>query len=119
MERSMASKRKTTTTIGEIQNDLYSVREDVAKLADHVTELLGDKSDDVIDEVKQRVSRLRENIDAAITEVGAGGRTAVRDARDGLRDIGETLEDSLRERPFTMLALAVGLGVVVGTTLRR
>jgi ElaB/YqjD/DUF883 family membrane-anchored ribosome-binding protein len=115
----MASKRKTTTAIGEIQNDLYSVREDVAKLADHVTELLGDKSDDVINDVKQRVSRLRESIDAAISEAGAGGRSAVREATDGLKDIGDTLEDSMRERPFTMLAIALGLGVVLGTTLRR
>lgn len=115
----MASKRKTATAIGEIQSDLYSVREDVAKLADHVTELLGDKSEDVVDDVRARVARLRESIDEAISEAGAGSRAAMRDAREGLRDVGETLEDTLRERPFTMLALAVGLGVVLGTTLRR
>ena len=115
----MASRRKTTTAIDEIQNDLYSVREDVAKLADHVTELLGDKSDDVVDDVKQRVARLRESIDDAISEAGVGGRAAVRDAKEGLRDIGESIEDSIRERPFTMLALAVGLGVVLAATLRR
>jgi ElaB/YqjD/DUF883 family membrane-anchored ribosome-binding protein len=108
----MASRRKTATTIGEIQSDL-------ARLSDHVTELLGDKSDDVVDEVKQRVIQLRENIDSAIAEVGAGGRAAVRDAKGNLQDIGDTIEESVRERPFTMLALAIGLGVVVGTTLRR
>jgi ElaB/YqjD/DUF883 family membrane-anchored ribosome-binding protein len=115
----MAAKRKNAATIGEIQSDLYSVQEDVAKLADHVTELLGGKSDEVIEDVKQRVGRLRESIDSAISEVGTGSRTAMRDAKDGLKDFGETLEDTLRERPFTMLALAVGLGVVVGSTWRR
>ena len=70
----MASKRKTATAIGEIQSDLYSVREDVAKLADHVTELLGDKSEDVVDDVRARVARLRESIDEAISEAGAGSR---------------------------------------------
>ena len=115
----MASRRKANATIGEIQTDLYSVREDVAKLADHVTELLGDKGDDVINDVKQQIGRLRESIDATISEVGAGGRTAVRDAKENLREFSDTLEDSVRERPFTMLALAIGLGVVLGTTLRR
>jgi ElaB/YqjD/DUF883 family membrane-anchored ribosome-binding protein len=115
----MASKRKTAATVGEIQNDLYSVREDVAKLADHMAELLNDKGDDVVQDMKQRVSRLRESIDATISEVGAGGRSVVRGAKDNLQDFTDTLEDSVRDRPFTMLALAIGLGVVVGTTLRR
>ena len=115
----MGSKRRTAATIGEIRNDLYSVREDVAKLADDVTELLSGKSDDVVDDVKRRVIQLRENIDSAIAEVGAESRAAVQDAKGGLHDFGETLEDSLRQRPFTTLALAVALGVVLGTSLRR
>lgn len=115
----MAAKRKTEAAINEIQGDLYAVREDMAKLADHVTSLLGDKSDDVVGDVKERVSRLREAIDAAISDASASGRAVVEDAKGNLKDFGDTIEDSLRERPFTMLALAIGLGFVVGSTLRR
>ena len=115
----MAPKRKAPATVDEIQDDLYAVREDMAKLADHMTELLGGKSDDVVDEMKQRVGRLRESIDAAISGVDTGGRSALRDAKHNLREFNDTLEDSVRDRPFTMLALAVGLGIVVGSTLRR
>jgi ElaB/YqjD/DUF883 family membrane-anchored ribosome-binding protein len=115
----MVSKRKATATIGELQSDLHAVQEDVVKLADHLTELLSDKGDDVVEEVRQRVNQLRENIDATISEVGAGTRRAVRDGKDGLQEVTDTLADSVRDRPFTTLALAIGLGVVVGSILRR
>lgn len=119
----MATKRKPASAVGEIQSDLYALREDVGRLADQVTELLSDKGDDVLTDVKRRVGLIRETIDSAISEVGTRGLSAARDAKDGVKDgiesIGDTVEESVREHPFTMLALAVGLGVVVGTTLRR
>jgi ElaB/YqjD/DUF883 family membrane-anchored ribosome-binding protein len=115
----MVSKRKTTATIGEIQSDLHAVQEDVVKLADHLTELLSDKGENVVDEVRQRVNQLRESIDTTISDVGAGTRRVVRDGKDGLQDVTDALADSVRDRPFTTLALAIGLGVIVGSTLRR
>ena len=114
----MAARRKTTNG-GNVRGDLYALRDDVGNLADQVTALLSDKGDDVINEVKERVDRLRENIDGAITEAGAKGRMAIEGAKENLNDFGETLEDSIRERPFTVLAIALGVGVIVGSTLRR
>ena len=80
---------------------------------------ISDKGDDVINDVKQRVDRLRENIDGALTDVGAKGRMALDNAKDNINDFSDTLEESIRERPFTVLAIALGLGVIVGSTLRR
>jgi len=36
-----------------------------------------------------------------------------------LQDVTDALADSVRDRPFTTLALAIGIGVIVGSTLRR
>jgi ElaB/YqjD/DUF883 family membrane-anchored ribosome-binding protein len=34
-------------------------------------------------------------------------------------DLAETVEESVRTRPLTALAIAIGLGVLLGMTLRR
>lgn len=115
----MPSKRKTTETIDEIQSDLYALRDDVSNLADQVTQLLSDKGEDVVGDLKERIARIRESIDGTITGVGERGRAAVHDAKESLDGFTETVEESIRERPLTMLALALGLGVLFGRTMRR
>ena len=115
----MFTKRKRASPVAEIQDDLYALREDIGHLADQVTELLSDKGDEVVSDVKQRVSQIRKSIDGAISEAGARGREAVNDAKERADVLGESLEGSLREHPFTTLALAVGLGLFIGTTWRR
>lgn len=115
----MAQRRKAAATVGDIQDELSALRQDLGDLADQVTDLLSGKGEEVIDDVKQRVTRIREGLDSALGDVGARGRAAVHDAKGNIQDLGGTIEDTVREHPFTMLALAIGLGVVVGTTLRR
>jgi ElaB/YqjD/DUF883 family membrane-anchored ribosome-binding protein len=101
----------------EIANDLESLRHDVSSLADQLTRLLSDKGDDIVGDVKQRVQKIRDNMEEGISQTSAKGRKLAREAHlDGL---GKTIENSVRERPFTMLAIAEGLGAVVATLLRR
>jgi ElaB/YqjD/DUF883 family membrane-anchored ribosome-binding protein len=40
-------------------------------------------------------------------------------AQDAAASIEETLEDAIRERPVAAIAMAVGLGFLIGVTWRR
>lgn len=115
----MPAKRKTSVTVDEIQSDLYALRDDVSNLADQVTTLLSDKGEDVVTDLKERITRIRENIDGTITGVSERGRAAVREAKESVDGFTETVEESIRERPLTMLAVALGLGVLFGRSMRR
>ena len=89
----------------------------MSSLADQLTGLLSDKGDDIAGDVKQRVQRIRDDIEEGISQASAKGREPAREAhREGL---GKTIENSVRESPFTMLAIAAGLGAVVASLLRR
>ena len=96
----------------EIRNDLDTLRQDVSSLADHLTGFLTDKGDEVAGSAKQSV----QNIGDALSETAAKSRSLARDGFDGFSEI---IENSVRERPFTMLAIAAGLGAVVAAQLRR
>ncbi len=96
----------------ELRNDLDALRQDVSSLADHLTGFLTDKGDEVAGSAKQSV----QNIGDALSETAAKSRSLARDGFDGF---GEIIENSVRERPFTMLAIAAGLGAIVAAQLRR
>lgn len=108
-----------TATAESIQNDLQAVRDDVTHLVQQVELLLSESGNDAVDEVKARLRRAKETVDHMIVDAGAKGReaaTAMRDIRDGLA---EDVEESIREHPFASVALAVGVGFILSSTLRR
>lgn len=108
----MTTAKDTNATSKDIQADLQALQEDVAKLTKQFADMFSERG-------STAWQRAKANVDDVLSEAQAKGATAidsVRDASDGVLD---ALEDSLRQRPYTTLALAVGLGFVVGTLWRR
>ena len=62
------------------------------------------------------MSEIRAKFESAISEGGDGGRDVIRELSE---NIAEFVEESLRERPIATIALAAGLGFIVGAVLRR
>jgi ElaB/YqjD/DUF883 family membrane-anchored ribosome-binding protein len=106
----------TAATIQDIQGDLKQLREDVGRLAQQMAGLFSETGDEALGEVKDRVRRMRDDLNEAVTDASVRGREAFTDVSD---NIGEAIEASLREHPLTTVALAVGLGFLFGTAWRR
>jgi len=112
----MASRKEAATTVEDIAGDIQALHDDLAQLSRQVTTLLTASSDEAIGKVKERMRRMRDNIDETVAEAGERGREALSDVSG---NIGEALEESLQEHPVTAVALALGLGFLFGTMLRR
>ena len=112
----MASTKDATATVEDIQHDVQALRDDLAKLAGQVTELLSAGGGEAIAGLKKRVRRMQDELDETVSDVGERGREALSDVSDHL---GEALQDSMQEHPLTTIALAVGLGFLFGTAWRR
>lgn len=104
---------------GGLRDDLQNLREDVSNLVAQLTESGGELGGDV----KMRIQKISEDIDEAISQAGSQGRELgreiVRQTQTGLEGVGGTIESSVREHPYTTLAIAVGVGALVGSQLRR
>ena len=65
------------------------------------------------------VDRARSGVDGAMSDAQDKGQQAV----DAMREISdkfvETVDESIKNRPYTTLAIAVGLGFLFGSTWRR
>jgi ElaB/YqjD/DUF883 family membrane-anchored ribosome-binding protein len=106
------SGKAASAASGDIQADLQALRDDVARLAQQIADIFAAKGDKVW-------QRARSGVDEAI----AGAEDRGRDAVDAMREVGdnffEAIDESLEHRPYTTLAIALGIGFLFGATWRR
>jgi ElaB/YqjD/DUF883 family membrane-anchored ribosome-binding protein len=108
----MVATKKRARAVDHIGDDLQRLRADIVRLAEDVGSSLSVTSND-------QIRRIKDSIDALISDVGEKGREATEAVRDVTHEFAETVEESVRARPLTALAIAIGVGVLFGMTLRR
>jgi ElaB/YqjD/DUF883 family membrane-anchored ribosome-binding protein len=94
------------------ENDLQALRDDFAKLAAQVAEILDNRGNAAWAQAKSRV-------DDAMADAQETGREAVDAMREVSDNFVEAIDSSLKERPYTTLAIAAGLGFLFGVLWRR
>jgi ElaB/YqjD/DUF883 family membrane-anchored ribosome-binding protein len=97
---------------GDIQADLEALRNDVTRLTTQIADIFAAKGN-------AAWGRARSNVEGVMSDVSAKGQEAV----DAVREVGDNVvdavDDSLRKRPYTTLAIAVAIGFLFGATWRR
>jgi ElaB/YqjD/DUF883 family membrane-anchored ribosome-binding protein len=112
----MASTKDATATIEDIQRDVQVLRNDMAKLAAQMTDLLSAGGSEALDGIKQRVRRMQNGLDETVSDVSQRSREALSEVSD---QFSEAVQDSLQEHPLATVGLALGLGFLFGTAWRR
>jgi ElaB/YqjD/DUF883 family membrane-anchored ribosome-binding protein len=99
------SARAASDASGDIQADLKALRDDVTRLAQQIADIFAAKGN------------------AAWGRARASVGEAGQEAADAVREVGDNMfgaiDKSLAERPYTTLALALGIGFFFGATWRR
>ena len=103
---------KTNSSSGDVQADVEALRKDVARLTAQLADNLASTGNSAWNLAKT-------NLEGAVSDVGSKGQEAV----DAVREVGDNVVDaidrSLKTRPYTTLALAIGIGFLFGATWRR
>ena len=111
-EAARESSRAAAPASYDIQADVQSLRNDVARLANQISDIFSSRGN-------AAWSRAKSNVEGVVSDVSAKGQEAV----DAVREVGDNMVDaideSLKHRPYTTLALAVGIGFLFGATWRR
>ncbi|HWK86791.1 MAG TPA: hypothetical protein VNQ34_04720 [Xanthobacteraceae bacterium] len=97
--------KNASATLDSLQEDFSAMRDDVSKLSQQVVDLLQGKGN-------QAYKRARKQFDESTGEAV----DAVREVRD---TFSEAIEESVQERPYATLAMALGVGFVLGALWRR
>ncbi len=97
--------KNASATVDSLQEDFSAMRDDIGKLSQQVVDLLQAKGN-----MAYKSARKQFNATTG-------------DAADAVRDVRDTftsaIEESIEERPLATLAMAVGVGFVLGAMWRR
>jgi ElaB/YqjD/DUF883 family membrane-anchored ribosome-binding protein len=105
-------KQAANEASGDIQADLQALRDDFARLADQVGAILGTKG-------SAAWQRARSSVDDIVAGAQDTGREAVGAMREVSDNFVEAIDESIKTRPYTTLAIVAGLGFLFGATWRR
>jgi ElaB/YqjD/DUF883 family membrane-anchored ribosome-binding protein len=95
-----------------IQKDLQALRDDFARLAEQVSAIFADKSNSAW-------QRAKSSVDGVVSDAQSKGQDAAAAMREVSDNLVGALDDSIKEHPYTTLAIVAGLGFLFGATWRR
>jgi ElaB/YqjD/DUF883 family membrane-anchored ribosome-binding protein len=104
--------RAASAASGDIQADLEALRNDVTRLGAQIADIFASRGN-------AAWSRARSNIEGVVSDASAKGQEAVNAVREVGDNMVDAIDESLKKRPYTTLALAVGIGFLFGATWRR
>jgi ElaB/YqjD/DUF883 family membrane-anchored ribosome-binding protein len=112
----MATVNGPATNVDELRKDLQGLKDDVTRLASQLSDALASSGGEALGGMRDRFRRVRDNVGDAVYEAGERSRDAVSEFAD---TVGGTIEENVRSRPLSTVALALGLGFLFGALWRR
>ncbi|MGN6750480.1 MAG: DUF883 family protein [Xanthobacteraceae bacterium] len=97
---------------GDLQKDLQMLRDDFSRLAQQVADIVANRGN-------AAWQRARSGVDGVMSDAQEKSQEAVDAMREVSDKLIEAVDDSIKNRPYTTLAMAVGLGFLFGAILRR
>jgi ElaB/YqjD/DUF883 family membrane-anchored ribosome-binding protein len=97
---------------GDIAADLQALRDDFAKLAEQVGDILGAKGN-------AAWQKARSSVDDMVAGAQDTGREAVDAVREVSDNFVDAVDESIKTRPYTTLAIAAAIGFFFGAVWRR
>jgi ElaB/YqjD/DUF883 family membrane-anchored ribosome-binding protein len=96
----------------DMQKDLQALRDDFARLAEQVGDILAGKGN-------AAWRRAMSSVDDVVSDAQDKGQEAVNAVREVSDNFADAIDESLKTRPYTTLALVAALGFIFGATWRR
>ena len=105
-------RKATAEASSDIQADLQALREDFGRLAQQVGDILADKGDTAW-------RRAKSSMDGVMSDAQDKGREAAGAVREVSDNFIDAVDESIKNRPYTTLAIIAALGFLFGATWRR
>jgi ElaB/YqjD/DUF883 family membrane-anchored ribosome-binding protein len=102
-----------------LEKNISAAKDDISHLAQQIADAVNALAGLAQRRAKRRFKDVRAGVDTALSSASerAGGASGA--AQSAAASLGETLEDMIEERPIATLALALGLGFLIGAAWRR
>jgi ElaB/YqjD/DUF883 family membrane-anchored ribosome-binding protein len=106
-------------TYQRLVKDVSAVKDDIATLTDQITDAINTFAGAAKKQARHGYKQARTSMDSALDEASERGSAMLDATQDAAVSLQETVEDMIAERPLTTVGLALGLGFLIGVSLRR
>jgi ElaB/YqjD/DUF883 family membrane-anchored ribosome-binding protein len=106
-------------TYERLEKDVTAVKNDIAALTEQITDALNSFAGTAGKQARRGYNQARANAEQAVEDMSERGSAMMDAAHDAASSIEETLEDAITQRPLATVALALGIGFLIGVTWRR
>ena len=107
------------TAFDRLIKDISAVKDDIESLSQQVSEAVNGLAAIAQKQAKRGLKNARTNVDSMVSDASEGVGAVAGAAKDAAATISETFEDAIHERPLASMAIALGLGFLIGVTWRR
>jgi ElaB/YqjD/DUF883 family membrane-anchored ribosome-binding protein len=97
---------------GDFESDLQALRDDFHRLAEQVADIVAGPGN-------AAWRRAKSSMDEAVADAQDKGREAANAVREVSDHFVDALDESIKTRPYTTLAIVAGLAFLFGATWRR
>jgi ElaB/YqjD/DUF883 family membrane-anchored ribosome-binding protein len=97
---------------GAIEHDLQALRDEFARLAEQVADIVANTGN-------AAWRRAKSSTDDVVADAQDKGRDAASAVREVSDHFVEAIDESIKTRPYTTLALVAGIAFLFGATWRR
>ncbi|MGA8614600.1 MAG: hypothetical protein WB760_23585 [Xanthobacteraceae bacterium] len=104
--------RAASAASSDIQKDLQALRDDLARLAEQVGEIVAAKGN-------AAWRRAKTGVDGVVSDAQDKGREAAHAMRDVSDNFVDAIDESIHNRPYATLALVAAVGFIFGAVGRR
>lgn len=107
------------TRYDRLVKDVSSVKNDIASLSQQVADAVNALAAMAQTQAKRGLKNARANVDSVVNDASGRVGAVAGAAQEAASTISDTLEDAIQERPLATVAIALGLGFLIGVTWRR
>ena len=106
-------------TTERLEKDVTAVKNDIAALTDQITDAINSFAGTASKQARRGYKQARAGAEQAVDDMSERGSAMMDAAHDAASSIEESLEDAITQRPLATVALALGVGFLIGVTWRR
>jgi ElaB/YqjD/DUF883 family membrane-anchored ribosome-binding protein len=102
-----------------LEKEMANMRDTIGGLSDQISDAASDIGAVAQEQAKRGLKHARANMESMANDASDRLGVVADRAQSQAASLGDTLEDVIQERPLSTLALALGLGFLVGVIWRR
>jgi ElaB/YqjD/DUF883 family membrane-anchored ribosome-binding protein len=103
----------------KMKNDSTHVAESPEEMVEHVSRLMGEAEALLVGPVADRAGEKMAQLRERLRDLQSRASSAYGDAREKVVEGAKRTDETIRSHPYESLAIALGVGVLLGALLRR